>query len=205
MAEKDFVVKNGLIVNGAITINSTAFYFNGTPFANNSYYTGKANTANLAIDAWNANNSTYLNNVPASSYVNTTGNYTVSGNINFTGTNNYFTGANVTYTVGFKVGANLTANTSALFVGNATVNAVVNSSGLYTNGVLFQSGGGFYKGNFGDVGNTVNKGNLYRINGNTQTANVTITAGENALVAGPLRINTGINLIIETGGRVVVI
>ena len=131
MAEKDFTVKNSLVVNTAFSVNSTALYYNGTAFANST-------------------------------------------------------------TISF---------------GNSTVNTVVNSTGIYVDGTLFESGsdGGYYKGNDGVVGNTTSKGNLYRLNSNTQTANIVIAAGENALTVGPMVINTGVNLTINEGGRAVII
>lgn len=198
MAEKDFVVKNGLQVNGGTwVINSTAIFYNGANVANASFFFGKANTANTANTA---NDATNLGGVAAASYVNTSGNYTISGN-------NIFTGSNVYFTIGLKVGANVSADTTSLRFGNSSVNSVINSTGLYVNGTLFQSGGagGYYKGNDGATGNTANKANLYRINSNTQTNNITISAGENALTVGPMVIDTGYNLTIETGGRAVII
>jgi hypothetical protein len=65
--------------------------------------------------------------------------------------------------------------------------------------------GAYYKGNAGIVGDESSKGNLYRINSNTQSNNITIAAGENALTAGPMVIQDGYNLTIETGGRVVIV
>lgn len=67
------------------------------------------------------------------------------------------------------------------------------------------AGGGYYKGNAGAVGNTSNKDNLYRINSNTQSNNITVAAGENALTVGPMVIAVGYNLTIEEGGRAVII
>jgi hypothetical protein len=66
-------------------------------------------------------------------------------------------------------------------------------------------GGGYYKGNLGAVGETNSRNNLYRINSNTQSNNVTIDAGENALTAGPVVIQDGFNLTISEGGRVVIV
>jgi len=187
MAEKDFVVKNGLQVNGgAWVVNTTAIFYNGTQFINSTSYSGSSN------------NASFLGGVAAASYVNTSGSYTLSGNINFTASNNYFSS-------GWKIGANVAANTQAIFFGNSSVNAVVNSTGIYVNGAALATGGGYYKGNDGEKGLTASKGNLYRINSNTQTNNITISAGENALTVGPMVIDTGYNLTIEEGGRAVII
>jgi hypothetical protein len=195
MADKDFVVKNGLQVNGGTwVVNATAFYYNGSQFINSTSFAGQSNTA------LTANNSTNLGGVAAASYVNTSANYTIAGNINFTA-------ANTNFASGWKVGANVVANTQSLFFGNSSVNAVINSTGLYVNGTLFESGsdGGYYKGNDGAIGNTTSKANLYRLNSNTQTNNITISAGENALTVGPMVIADGYNLTISEGGRAVII
>jgi hypothetical protein len=79
----------------------------------------------------------------------------------------------------------------------------------YSNGawgtIAGSGAGGYYKGNLGATGNTNNKANLYRINSNTQSNNVTISTGENALTVGPMVIDSGFNLTIEEGGRAVII
>lgn len=200
MADKDFVVKNGLQVNGGTwVVNASGVYYSGTQLANNSYFFQSNTTLT-------ANNATNLGGVAAAAYVNTSGNYTLSGNIVFNGNLN-ITSTNTVFGSGFKVGANVIGNTSALFIGNTSVNAIVNSTGLFVNGSPYglDTVGGYYKGNAGAVGNTANKGNLYRINSNTQSNNVTIVAGENALTVGPMVIDTGYNLTIEEGGRAVII
>jgi hypothetical protein len=200
MAEKDFVVKNGLqingtsglVVNGAFTVNATGIHnSSGTRLANTTHFFN----ANVALTANNANN---LGGVAAASYVNTSGSYTLSGNLNFTAANNYFAS-------GWKVGANVTATTDSITFGNTSVNAVINSTGVYVNGSALATGGGYYKGNGGAVGDSTNKANLYRVNSNTQSNNVTISAGENALTVGPMVISNGYNLTIEEGGRAVII
>lgn len=200
MAEKDFVVKNGLQINGGTwVINSTALHYEGNPFANSSFFHGQANTVNSSFVATlTANNASFLGGVAAASYVNATGNYTISGNINFTSTN-------TTFSSGLKVGANLVANTTTLSLGNSTVNVSITSEGFYVNGEIIQGSGGYYKGNAGVVGEVTAKGNLYRINSNTQSNSITIEAGENALTAGPISISDGFNLVINDGGRVVIV
>jgi hypothetical protein len=206
VAEKDFVVKNGIVVNSAFAANSTQITLStinatsvGTKVTNSVFTVGNSsvnttvNSTSLAFA--NSSNNYVINSTSLSSLVsagvNTSAQYTWLNTHNFS--------------VGFTAGANVVANTSALFFGNSSVNAVVNSTGLYVNGAAFSSGGGYYKGNQGSVGSASNANNLFRINANTMSNNVTIAAGENAQVTGPVTISTGYTLSIQTGGRVVVI
>jgi len=71
--------------------------------------------------------------------------------------------------------------------------------------IVSTSSGGYYKGNNGAIGATDSRNNLYRINSNTQSNNITIIAGENALTVGPMTIADGFNLTIDTGGRAVIV
>lgn len=149
---------------------------------------------------------------------------TATGNINFDsgvlfvdGTNNRV-GVNTTSpSVSLQIAAN-----DAIFVpiGN-TAQRPTGANGMFrfnvdtstfegfSNGswgtIAGSGAGGYYKGNLGEQGNTANKDNLYRINSNTQSNNITITAGENALTVGPMVIATGYNLTIQEGGRAVII
>ena len=66
------------------------------------------------------------------------------------------------------------------------------------------AGGGFFRGNDGDKGQASNKGDLFRINYSFLGSNVGFDDGENALTTGPITINTGRYLIINTGARVVI-
>lgn len=190
MSDRDFVVKNGLQVNNGLwVVNSAGFYYNSAQWANSTFFNFKANTAessNTSNSSLFANNANNLGGVAAASYVNTSGNYTLSGNISISGNTN-FTGTNNSFT-SIRLGANVLAN----------------SSGFYTNGQIL-SAGGYYKGNDGAIGSTNGKNNLYRVNSNTQSNNVTIEAGENALTVGPLVIQSGFNLTVQTGGRAVII
>ena len=195
MAERDFVVKNGLQVNGGTwVVNATGVFYGGNQRADTTQYFN----SNLATTATTALNATNLGGVAAAAYVNTSGNYTISGNINFTG-------INTTFATGWKVGANVIADTTSLKFGNTSVNATINSTGFYVNGSTLQSSGGYYKGNAGIVGDVSAKQNLYRINANTQSNNITIAAGENAITIGPMTIADRFYLTVEEGGRAVII
>lgn len=189
MSDRDFVVKNGLQINGGTTwtVNSTAIGYQGSPVVNSSFFHGQANTVNTSFIATiSANNASFLGGVAAASYVNTSGNYTLSGNISFSG-NLTFTGTNNQFGT-IRMGANVLAN----------------STGFYVNGQNLSTGG-YYKGNDGAIGSTNGRNNLYRVNSNTQSNNITIEAGENALTVGPLVIQSGFNLTVQTGGRAVII
>lgn len=139
MASKDFSVKNGLVVNTAFSVNSTALYYNNSAIISN--------------------------------------NYTIT------------------------LGSNVSINETSFTVGNVSINSL----GFFVNGTVLDTSGGYYKGNDGSKGNTANKANLYKINANTQTANITIEDGENAMTVGPIVISDGYILTIETGGRVVIV
>lgn len=76
----------------------------------------------------------------------------------------------------------------------------------YANGAWGALAGGsaYFKGNDGAIGDAASANNLMRINSNTQSNNITVIAGENALMVGPITIGTGNTLTISTGGRVVI-
>ena len=79
----------------------------------------------------------------------------------------------------------------------------------YANGEWGAIGGGgggstYMKGNLGAVGDPEFANNLMRINSNTQSNNITVIAGENALMVGPITIGSGNTLTIDTGARVVI-
>jgi len=66
------------------------------------------------------------------------------------------------------------------------------------------SGGGYYQGNDGDTGSE-NYGDIFRSHSNTLSANVTILSGNNSLAAGPVTVQAGQTIIIQTGARVVIV
>lgn len=82
-ADSVFKIRNGLVVNGAITVNSTAIYFSGVLTMNSSTFVGTSYTANNALN---------LGGAAASVYVNTSANFTIAGNHTHTG-NVIFSGA----------------------------------------------------------------------------------------------------------------
>lgn len=156
MADKDFVVKNGLVVDTSVlVVNSTS-------------------------------NKVGINNTSPDASLTITGTANVSGNVTLSGT---------------------------LFVNSVSANGSVGTAGqaLLSNGTTAywgssgSVGGGYYKGSNGAIGDANNVHNLYRLNANTQSANIVIAAGENALTVGPMTIATGYNLTISEGGRAVII
>jgi len=67
------------------------------------------------------------------------------------------------------------------------------------------AGGGFYRGNNGEVGSVSGKNDIFRVNSNYINGNIYFNAGENASATGPLSVNVGFILQINTDARVVII
>lgn len=184
MADRDFVVKNGIVVNTSFTANSTQIALGSNVVVN----TSSIFVGNATVNAVLTSNSLTINSVSVNSIT------TNTLSLNSLSSNS------------FSLGANISINSSAYFVGNATVNAYLNSAGLYINGSPIQTGGGYYKGSNGTIGTLTNQGlNIFRINGNTLTTNVTFAAGENAQATGPLTVITGVFLVVNTDARVSII
>lgn len=69
------------------------------------------------------------------------------------------------------------------------------------------SGAGYYYNNAGAVvGNSsTGKNSIIRVNNKTITGNTTIGATENASCAGPITVNSGVTLTVNSGGRFVAV
>lgn len=116
MASKDFVVKNGIVVDGTLIANATAIY----------YGTGSTNTTinTTSISVGNATSNTIINsgNIQIGSfwangtYINLPGSIAANA-------------ANVASIL--NVGANININTVAIAVGNSTVNVFANATLFY--------------------------------------------------------------------------
>lgn len=203
MADKDFIVKNGLAVNNyAFSVNTTGIHFGNSFFANltnvnatsnNTSFVGSVSAANVVSNSQLSSNlanyqtTAGLNaNVSALGYMNTSANYTISG-IH-------------TYSANIVLNSGLIANGS---VGSA--NQVLYSNGSVTYWGNVQSGTSYTKGNQGTVGSASNANNIFRINANTVSNNITFDAQDNAFAVGPITIGTGNTITISTGARVVII
>lgn len=254
MADKDFIVKNGLVVNTTFTANSslvnaaainvtnqvnTATLYAATSANVGTTFTTNSSVTN-AISFSTGNNFTANNTGVYANTINAANTYTVTGNgfiansigvyanavvnsLSFTAigyiANSTGVYANAvvnaaSHTVGnnfvatssaITLGANITVNTSSFSVGNSSSNTVIAANSITLNGNSFISAAGYYRGNYGAYGNPQGVNNLFRINANTQTANITIAAGENALAAGPLVVSNGFNLTVQSGGRAVIV
>lgn len=166
--------------------------------ANNTSFVGSVSAANVVSNAQlSANLSNYTTTAGLSSY---------SGNINAVATVNAST---------FQVGSSWSANSTRVVFGT-TVGLQANGSVGSANQALFSNGtsvywanvvggAGYYKGNQGAAGSPSNANNIFRINANTISNNITISAGENALTTGPINVDTGFTLTIDTGGIAVII
>lgn len=65
--------------------------------------------------------------------------------------------------------------------------------------------GGYYQGNNGDVGQASGLGDIFRVHSNTLTQNITIFSGNNAVAAGPIIVENGRIITIQTGARMVIV
>lgn len=65
------------------------------------------------------------------------------------------------------------------------------------------AGGGKFLGNDGSAGRRAQ--DIFRVHVQTLTADTTIGATENAMCAGPLTIEDGVTLTIESGGTLVIV
>ena len=108
----------------------------------------------------------------------------------------------------FEIGSNLSTLSVTTIIAsgsNGTANQVLTSNGTASYWADASGGGSaYFKGNYGPIGSATDANNLMRINGNTQTNNITISTGENALMVGPITIGSGNTLTIDTGARVVI-
>ena len=68
--------------------------------------------------------------------------------------------------------------------------------------------GTYVSGNWGEVGGGVTGGGSDQIfveNGQTVTTDYTITVGKNAMSAGPITINTGVNVSVPTDSTWIIV
>ena len=109
----------------------------------------------------------------------------------------------------FEIGSNISTLSVTTIIANGstgTANQVLTSNGTVSYWANSSGGGGsaYFKGNDGPIGDAASANNLMRINSNTQSNNITVIAGENALMVGPITIGSGNTLTIDTGARVVI-
>jgi hypothetical protein len=131
----------------------------------------------------------------------------------FTGSGTSYLGSNTFIIRNGKATSEYMRITSAgrLAIGRTTanyeidVNGTVNASALLVNGSPISGGGGaYYSGNNGDTGDVTGLGDIFRVHSNTLTQNVTIYSGNNALAAGPITVDSGKVITIQTGARMVI-
>jgi hypothetical protein len=222
------------VVSNAQLSSNLANYVTTTNLTNNlsNYQTTAGLSAN--VSTLTANNTSFVGSVSAANVVSNAqlsanlGNYVTTTNLT-NNLSNYQTTAGLNANIAsylptysgvvngstFSVGSSWTANTTRVVFGT-TVGLQANGSigsanqALFSNGTTVywanvSGGAGYYKGNQGAAGSPSNANNLFRINSNTMSNNITISAGENALTTGPITVNTGITLTIDTGGRAVII
>lgn len=133
--DKAFVAKNGIIANGAVTINSTAVYINNIPISAN----GSIGSNNQVLTTNGTSN--FWANVASSSAAGSN----TQIQFNDSGSSNGSSGLTFNKLSNNVSVSNSISATGSLIVGNSTVNVVSNSSSLYfsnSNPVqIYRSGG----------------------------------------------------------------
>ena len=166
------------------------------------------NVVTLVANTINANTLTVSNETVTSLTANTiTANSISANSINtntFTTTSTYNIVNYVANTI--TVSGNIIAN--SIDISNYTTNTftanIVNTSAIYANSYYFSNGTSLITGSSGGGGGAVADGVIYE-NSQNVASNYTITAGKNAMSAGPITINTGITVTIPTGSRWVIV
>jgi hypothetical protein len=126
MADKDFVVKNGLVVNtNLILANSSLFRVGIACSSPDAVLTvgGTANVQGVATVTGNVffgANATVSSNLYVSNYANVVGSANVGGTFGVTGA--------VTFAATANVGANIQISTTRIFIGNSISSVFTNSS-----------------------------------------------------------------------------
>lgn len=163
MADKNFVVKNGIVVNTAFSANSSGIYYSNVQFANTT----------------TANNAAFLGGTAASGYQTTAG---LSANVaTLTANNAAFLGG--TAAAGYQTTAGLSANVATLTANNAAFLGGTAASGYQTTAGLSANVATLTANNTSFVG-TVSAANVVsnsQLSGNL--SNYQTTAGLNANVA----------------------
>ena len=145
MSDKDFIVKNNLTVNGALTANSSGLYFSNTLSLNSNSYQGTSNnTLNVgSVAAANVVSNSQLQSNLAG-YVTLSG---LASNVATLSANNSVFLGGVAYT-GYATLAGLAANVLTLtsnstnFVGATSAANVVSNSQLQSNLANYQTTAG---------------------------------------------------------------
>lgn len=156
-------------------------------YANGAYITANA-SANATFAAFNkanaANYFAYLVNA------NTTAAFDKAN-----------TGGSISYLAYNAANAEPLAQTVYSFAN--TINTAAVAAFLKANNA---EGGGYFKGNNGSRGNNmIGRGDVFRVNNNYINQNIYFDAGENASATGPLSVNVGYIVQINTDARVVII
>jgi hypothetical protein len=167
MADKDFVVKNGLVVNNSFYANSSGIFIgsNGTPSSiNSTFFSGLANVATYLGAANNTGNASgiYTNGVinaatiSVGSFLANTSNVTIYG---------FYVNSTGAYTSNIST-TNVSINATTIAVTNSTANVfIVNTTGVtsslsLTTNTLTTTGLANLAGNANVSGNMYISGNL---------------------------------------------
>lgn len=179
MADKDFVVKNGIVVNTGFAANSTQFTLGNYGFPTSGI---SANSTGISVGTATAN--VRIDNTSFSGQANST---------------KYVAGYLATFVVNSSMLTSYvkTENLGLSKLPDVTIDNIQTDQSLkwdgskWVNSLITGSGGGT-----GAVGGASDK--LFWENGTTMTADYSITAGKNAGTFGPITLNPGVTVTIPS-------
>lgn len=110
-------------------------------------------------------------------------------------------------TVYFDIGTLSTSVADTSIANIASANSVNTAHAVAIEALagLANAGGGFFRGNNGDSGSVGNKQDIFRVHSANVTSNITFTDLERASAVGPLYVDTGQTITVQTGARLVIL
>ena len=151
----------------------------------------------------------YVGNIPVPQATQTRQSFTATASQTSFPTIGYTAGFVDVYLNGIKIldGVDYTATNGSdvVLTTGAALNDILEVTIFTATDLSTSGGGGRYRGERGLVGAAGNAGDIFRVHEKQLDTDVTISATENALAAGPLAVASGKTLTITTGGNLSIV